>query len=43
VIKKRRSIPEVTSSGKCFLRAQRGCVPEIAEVVPGATVGLGNM
>jgi hypothetical protein len=23
----------VTSSGKCFLKAQRGCVPEIAKVV----------
>jgi hypothetical protein len=23
----------VTSSGKCFLKAQRGCVPEIAQVV----------
>jgi hypothetical protein len=24
----------VTSSGKCFLKAQRGCLPEIAKVVP---------
>jgi hypothetical protein len=23
----------VTCSGKCFLKAQRGCVPEIAKVV----------
>jgi hypothetical protein len=23
----------VTSSGKCFLKAQRGCVPEIAKVL----------
>ena len=23
----------MTSSGKCFLKAQRGCVPEIAKVV----------
>jgi hypothetical protein len=23
----------VTSSGKCFLKTQRGCVPEIAKVV----------
>jgi hypothetical protein len=23
----------VTSSGKCFLKAQRGCVPEIPKVV----------
>jgi hypothetical protein len=23
----------VTSPGKCFLKAQRGCVPEIAKVV----------
>jgi hypothetical protein len=23
----------VTSSGKCFLKAQRGCVPEIIKVV----------
>ena len=25
------SIAEVKSSGKCFLRAQRSCVPEIAK------------
>jgi hypothetical protein len=30
------SIIEVKSSGKCFLRAQKSCVPEIAEVVPCA-------
>ena len=23
----------MTSSGKCFLKAQRGCVPEMAKVV----------
>ena len=33
MIKKRPSNIEVTSSGKCFLKAQRGCVPEIAKVV----------
>jgi hypothetical protein len=33
----------VTSSGKCFLRAQRSCVPEIAKVVPRAVAGLGNV
>ena len=31
------------SSGKCFLRAQRSCVPEIAKVVPYAAAGLGNV
>ena len=24
---------EVTASGKCFLKAQKGCVPELAKVV----------
>ena len=33
----------MTSSGKCFLKAQRGCVPEIAKVVPCAVAGLGNV
>jgi hypothetical protein len=33
----------MTSSGKCFLRAQRGCVSEIAKVVPRAAEGLGNV
>ena len=27
------NIIEVKSSGKCFLKAQRSCVPEIAKVV----------
>jgi hypothetical protein len=31
----------VTSSGKCFLKAQRGYVSEIAKVVPRAGAGLG--
>jgi hypothetical protein len=30
------------SSGKCFLRAQRSCGPEIAKVVPHAADGLGK-
>jgi hypothetical protein len=29
--------------GKCFLRAQRGCFPEIAKFVPCAAAGLGNV
>ena len=33
----------MTSSGKCFLKAQRGCVPAIAEIVPCAAAGLGNV
>jgi hypothetical protein len=37
------SIAEVTSSGKCFLKTQRGCVPEIAKVVPCAAAGIGNV
>jgi hypothetical protein len=32
----------VASTGKCFLRAQRVCVPEIAKVVPLAAAGLVN-
>lgn len=28
---------------KCFLRAQRTCVPEIAKVVLSAAAGLGNV
>jgi hypothetical protein len=36
------SITEV-KSGKCFLGAQRSCVPEIAKVVPRAAAGLGNV
>jgi hypothetical protein len=31
--KVKTSIVEVTSSGKCFLKSQRGYVPEIAKVV----------
>jgi hypothetical protein len=42
VMKEDTSIIEVKSSGMCFLRAQRNCVPEIAKVVPSATAGLGN-
>ena len=30
------------SSGKCFLRAHRSCVPETAKVVPPAEAVLGN-
>jgi hypothetical protein len=37
------SITEVKSSGKCFLGAQRSCVPEIDKVVPLAAAGLGNV
>ena len=37
------SITEVKYSGKCFLRAQRSCVPKIAKVVPFAAAGLGNV
>jgi hypothetical protein len=33
----------VTSSGKCFLKAERGCVLEIAKVVLLASAGLGNV
>jgi hypothetical protein len=36
-------ILEVTSSGKCFLRAQRSCVPEMAKVEPHAAARLGNV
>jgi hypothetical protein len=32
----------VKSSGKCFLRAHRGCVLEIAKVVPPTAALLGN-
>jgi hypothetical protein len=32
----------VKSSGKCFLGAQRSCVPEIAKVVPRAAAVLGS-
>ena len=31
------------SSGKCFLRAQRSCVPEIVKVVPQGAALLGNV
>ena len=31
------------SSGKCLMRAQKGCVLEIAKVVPHAVAGLGNV
>ena len=37
------SITEVKSSGCCFLRSQRNCVPEIAKLVPCAAVGLSNV
>ena len=37
------SITEVKYSGKCFLRAQRSCVLEIAKVVPCAASVLGNL
>jgi hypothetical protein len=37
------STTEVKSSGKCFLRAQRSCVPERAKVVTRAAAVLGNM
>jgi hypothetical protein len=40
MIKKRL---EVKSSGKCFLRAQRSCVPERAKVVLHAAALLGNV
>jgi hypothetical protein len=30
-------------SEKCFLRAQRSCVPEIAKVVPRTAAALGNV
>jgi hypothetical protein len=30
-------------SGKCFLGAQRSCVPEIAKVIPHAAAVLGNV
>jgi hypothetical protein len=33
----------VNSSGKCFLRAQRSCILEIAKVVPSAAAVLGNV
>jgi hypothetical protein len=33
----------VKSSGKCFLRAQRSCIPEIAMVIPPAADILGNV
>jgi hypothetical protein len=33
----------VKSSGKCFLGAQRGCVAEIAKVVPRAATVFGNV
>jgi hypothetical protein len=32
-----------TGMDKCFLKAQRVCVPETAKVVPHASVGLGNI
>jgi hypothetical protein len=38
---KETSITEVKSPGKCFLREQRSCVPEIAKVLPCGAVGLG--
>ena len=31
------------SSGECFLRAQRSCVPEIAKLVPCVAPVLGNV
>jgi hypothetical protein len=34
------SITAVKSSGKCFLRAQRSCIPEIAKVIPCAAAVL---
>jgi hypothetical protein len=37
------SITEVKSSRKCFLRAQRICVPEIVKVGPHVAAGLGNV
>jgi hypothetical protein len=37
------SITKVKSSGKCFLGAQRSCLPEIVKVVPRAAAGLGNV
>ena len=37
------STTEVKYSGKCFLRAQRSCVPKIAKVVPCAAAVLGNV
>jgi hypothetical protein len=36
------SISEVKYSGKCFLRVQRSCVPEIPKVVPYAASGIDN-
>jgi hypothetical protein len=36
------SIIEVKSSEKYFLKAQRSCVPEIAEVVCHVAAGLDN-
>jgi hypothetical protein len=36
------SITEMKPSGKCFLRAHRSCVPEIAKVEPPTAAVLGN-
>jgi hypothetical protein len=40
---KKNNVIEMKSSGKCFLRVKRSCVPEIASVVPRAAAGLDNM
>lgn len=37
------SIVEVKSSGRCFLRAHRSCVPEAATVVPCHLAELGSV
>jgi hypothetical protein len=43
VDKEETRITEVKPSGKCYLRAQRGCVPEIAKLESHAAAGHANM